>query len=70
MKRKMPSLSQLLCPHKERLTRFVDGRMFTVCFQCGQESIGVQTGGFIYSREAQARIEHAKAMRASWESIT
>ena len=36
MKRKMPSLTQLLCPHKERMTRFVDGRIFTVCFDVGR----------------------------------
>jgi len=65
MKRKMPSLTQLLCPHKERMTRFVDGRIFTVCFACGQESRGVEVGGFVYSPEAQARMKHSKAMSAS-----
>jgi hypothetical protein len=69
MKTKIPSLTQLLCPHKERMTRHVDGRIFTVCFECGHESRGVEVGGFVYSHEAQARMEHSKAVRA-WESMT
>ena len=68
--KKIPSLPQLLCPHKRRMIRFSDDRILTVCFDCGQESPGVEVGGFVYSPEAQARIKHPKALGAGWESLT